>query len=416
MKILMYLFFVCCVTTVQGQYNTPDTTGAVTVEEAIAIGLRDNQSVQGARYAVEANRSMKRTSSDIGKLSVQGMFGQYNSYAKEDNNFTLTHTIPFPTLLAARASHGEAVIKSSQFTQTSVENELVMKIKSAWYHLAYLHAYRVWLLKQDSLLKSFARAASVRQRTGETTLLEKVTVESHAQQNSLEVKQNEADIGILQKQLQTLLYHSTPVDTKQSELQPRQMPTPDSASLVSNPQLQWYRQQTVVAEQEKAVQRSAMAPDLTVGYFNQTLIGTQRAENSTELATGNHRFQGFQVGISIPLWFRPHTAKIKAAEYSRLSAQSRYDQEQKNFESELASRAQEAMKLRESLQYYHETALPQADLILTQGDKAYTHGEIGYIEYLQAVRTASSLRIGYLQTLNDYNQAVITLEFILGQR
>src|SRR5688572_15894113 len=130
MKILMYLFFVCCVATVQAQHHQPDTTVAITVEEAIAIGLRDNQSVQGARYAVEANRSMKRTSSDIGKLSVQGIFGQYNSYAKEDNNFTLAQTIPFPTLLAARASHGEAVVKSSQFTQTVVENELVMKIKS----------------------------------------------------------------------------------------------------------------------------------------------------------------------------------------------------------------------------------------------------------------------------------------------
>src|SRR5687768_4058770 len=101
MKILMYLFFVCCVATVQAQYNKPDTTVAVTVEEAIAIGLRDNQSVQAARYTVDASRSMKRTSSDIGKLSVQGLFGQYNSYAKEDNNFTVTQTIPFPTLLAA---------------------------------------------------------------------------------------------------------------------------------------------------------------------------------------------------------------------------------------------------------------------------------------------------------------------------
>jgi cobalt-zinc-cadmium resistance protein CzcA len=416
MKTLMYLFLVCCITTAQAQHSKPDTAMAVTVEEAVAIGLRDNQSVQGARYAVEASRSMKQTSSDIGKLSVHGMFGQYNSYAKGDNNFTLTQTIPFPTLLAARASHGEAVVKSSQLTQTTVENELAMKIKSAWYHLAYLHEYHGWLLKQDSLLKNFSRAASIRQRTGETTLLEKVTAESQAQQTSLEVKQNEADIGIVQKQLQTLLHYPTPVDTRRSGLQPRQMPTPDSAALVSNPQLQWYKQQTVVAAKEKAVQRSAMMPDLTVGYFNQSLIGTPLAENNAALATGSHRFQGFQVGISIPFWFRPHTAKIKAAEYSRLSAQSRYEQEQKNFESELASRAQEAMKLRESLQYYQGTALPQADLILTQADKAYIHGEIGYIEYLQAVRTASSLRIGYLQTLNDYNQAVITLEFILGQR
>lgn len=414
MKIVLFLFFLPVVFA-QAQ-NKSDTTVIVTLAEAIATGLRDNQTIQATRYSVEASRSLKRTSSDIGKLSVHGMFGQYNSYAKSDNNFTFTQTIPFPTLLSARASHGEAVVKSSELTQTATENELVMNIKSTWYHLAFLHQYHAWLLKQDSLLRDFARAASMRQRTGESTLLEKVTAESHSQQASLSVKQNEADIEIYQRRLQALLHQSVPIDVSAGDLQPRPMPSSDTSALISNPQLRWYQQQITVAEKEKAVQRSAMAPDLTIGYFNQTLIGTPLQENSTELATSSNRFQGFQLGISVPLWFHPHTARIKAAEYTRLSAQSRYEQEQRNFEGELASGTQEALKLQRSLQYYQESALPQASLILAHAGKAYQHGEIGYVEYLQAVRTAGDLRVGHLQILNDYNQAIIRLEFLLGQR
>lgn len=391
-------------------------TQRVTLEEAVQQSLQNNQSIRSSRYDVEAQQSLRRTSGAVDKLSVTGMFGQYNSYVKSDNNITISQSIPFPTVFGARAALGNANVKSSEFALAANENELAFQVKATWYQLAYLHEYNKWYQRQDSLFEEFARAAGIRQRTGEANLLEKVTAESRHLQVETQLRQNEADITIYKKRLQTLTNAANEVDVQIDVLNPRSLPQVDTVSVLTNPQLEWYRQQITVAEKERSVEKNLMAPDLTLGYFNQSLIGTPTGENSAELATKSDRFQGFQVGVSIPLWFKPQSARVKAAEFKRLSSQARYEQERRNYKGELTALSQEVEKLSTSLKYYTENALPQAELILKQSNLAFRGGEIGYVEFIQALNTAGDLRAGHLETLNNYNQAVINLEYLLGQR
>jgi len=49
--------------------------------------------------------------------------------------------------------------------------------------------------------------------------------------------------------------------------------------------------------------------------------------------------------------------------------------------------------------------------MLTQAQRAFQAGEISYVEYLQALQTASEIRMNYLQALRDYNIAIVTLEY-----
>lgn len=413
-KILSQITLVTC-SVLLWQISVAQTV-KVSLDQAVQQSLQNNRSVQSARHGVQSQQSLKRTSSEISKLSVTGMFGQYNSYVKSDNNITVSQSIPFPTVFGARAALGEANIKSSELVLAATENELAFQVKATWYQLAYLHELNKWYARQDSLFGEFAEAASVRERTGETNLLEKVTAESRHLQAQTLLRQNETDIVIYSKRLQTLLNSPSEADVELTELLPRTLPVPDSVAVLNNPQLEWYRQQIIIAEKSKSVEKNLLAPDLMIGYFNQTLIGTPTGENSAPLATKSDRFQGFQIGISVPLWFRPQTARIKAAEYSRLSSQSRYQQEQRNYKGELTALSGEVSKLSNSLAYYTNSAIPQAELILKQSTLAFRGGEIGYVEFIQALNTAADLRVGYLETLNNYNQAVINLEYLLGQR
>jgi heavy metal efflux system protein len=393
---------------------TQAQTTPITLEQAVQQSLQQNQYVQAARYDVEARQTLTRTASDIGKLSVTGMVGQYNSYVKSDNNITISQSIPFPTVFGARASLGHAQATGSALKLAATEDELVWQVKATWYQLAYLHARHTWYVRQDSLYKKLADAANVRQRTGEANLLEKATAESRYGQSQTALRQNEADLAIYRERLQILLNSSAPVDVPLAALAPRTSPMADTAAMRNNPQLQWYRQQVVVAEKERAVERSELAPDLLVGYFNQTLIGTPTGENTTALATRSDRFQGFMVGVSVPLWYRPQAARAKAAEYTRQAAESRYTQEQRNYAGELAALSQEVATLRDALKYYTGGALPHAELILKQANLAFRSGDISYVELVQSLQTAADVQHGYLGTLNQYNQAVVKLEYLLA--
>jgi cobalt-zinc-cadmium resistance protein CzcA len=67
----------------------------LTLEQAIETALKNNGSVQAATYNVESQRALKKTGFDLPKTNVSLLYGQYNSYSKNDNNLTVTQTIPF---------------------------------------------------------------------------------------------------------------------------------------------------------------------------------------------------------------------------------------------------------------------------------------------------------------------------------
>jgi cobalt-zinc-cadmium resistance protein CzcA len=77
---------------------------------------------------------------------------------------------------------------------------------------------------------------------------------------------------------------------------------------------------------------------------------------------------------------------------------------------------QQYAKNKSSLQYYRTSALPNSNLILKHSQTAFRGGEIGYTEYLLGVRNAVSIRENFLQTLKEYNQSVIYIEFLSGNK
>jgi cobalt-zinc-cadmium resistance protein CzcA len=175
------------------------------------------------------------------------------------------------------------------------------------------------------------------------------------------------------------------------------------------------RQQIDVAQSQKKVETAKFAPDLLVGFFSQTLIGSVNPEGGT-VASSSDRFTGFQLGLSLPIWFAPHQGRIKAAEYNKQAAQSSYQYYQTTLNGQLQQAAQQYIKNKNSLSYYRTSALPNAELILKQSQLAFRGGEIGYAEYLLGVRNAITIKEGYLQTLHDYNQSIVYIEFLSGNK
>ena len=226
-------------------------------------------------------------------------------------------------------------------------------------------------------------------------------------------RQNEADIQISQTRIQALVKSDQPIVA--GDILQRQ-PAPDEATTFQqNPQLDFLKQQVVVSGQFKKVERNRVMPDIILGYFNQSLTGIQNINGQDQYFGRDKHFQGFQLGLGIPLWFTPHVARAKAAafqedasrknaEYFETTLKGAYEQALQEYDKDLAS-----------LNYYETSALQNADLILSQARKAYRGGEIGYIEYLQSLRSALTIKSNYLLSLNLYNQSINKLKFLLGK-
>ena len=183
-----------------------------------------------------------------------------------------------------------------------------------------------------------------------------------------------------------------------------------------NPLLAYQRSLADVALQEKRVEANKALPDLMFGYFNQTLTGYQRAYNGTEqYYDSKYRFNGFMAGVAIPLWFLPNHARVRSTAIRAESMQYGSNYFEKQLYGQWQKAIQEFYKNNNSLDYYIKSALPNAKLILRQSQLAYKTGEITQAEYRLNLQQALSIEEGYLQSLFQFNQSIITLEFLSGQ-
>jgi cobalt-zinc-cadmium resistance protein CzcA len=175
------------------------------------------------------------------------------------------------------------------------------------------------------------------------------------------------------------------------------------------------QQQIDIAEKQRKVEIANGLPDIKLGYFNQTLIGTQTVDGQEMYFDASKRFQGFQVGLAIPLFFNAYNAKVKSAALAGKVAQGNAEATQANLQGAYLQAVQEYIGNRSNLTYYNQSALPSAQLILSTSKQAYALGEIGYPEYLLNLKTANEIMEKQLLAMLQTNLSVANIQFLIGQ-
>lgn len=384
-----------------------------TLDEAIKTGLSNNGNVQVAKTNIELQEQGKKAAFDPGKTNVGIQYGQYNSF-ETDFAFNLNQQFDFPTVYTNQRKLAKEKTEGSHLQLSVTENTLKQDIRQSWYQLAYLKEKEKLLLYQDSIYGRFLHAATMRYETEATSYLEKAAAETRVMEIQNALKLIASDIIIQEKQLRVLLNDTTGLTFMPEPLMERNIANvQDSAQLANNPLLAYAKQQVDIAGAEKAVQSSRMLPGFSVGYFNQSLIGSQTTNG--DIATGTDRFSSVQAGITIPLFYGSYKANIKSAKLKERMAETNASYYSTVLQGQYEQQLQEVLKYQSSLSYYKDQAVPQAELIIGNAQKSFENGAIDYVEYFQNLNQGLELKFNYLNTLNGYNQAIINLEYLIGQ-
>ncbi len=390
---------------------------ALTLNKAVSVALEQNKAISNASLGVGLQQALRKTAFEMPKTDVSMLYGQYNSLVKNDNNFTITQTIPFPTLFSANAALGNERIKSGQIQVANAKNELIYQVKTVYTNLQYLYSKERLLLQQDSINKGFVKSASLKYKTGEGNLLEKVAAETQLKDLQNLLEQNRSDIDIYTTQLSTLLGKGqAPLIADKYLNDSPEISSADPASLHSNPAIAYFRQQVVIAEKQRKVEFARALPDLTLGYFNQSLTGFQTVNGNEEFFGRHKRFQGFQVGVSVPVFYKSHAAKAKAASISKDIAANDLQLQQRKLSGQFQQAMDEYLKYRKRYDYFNTSALSNAALILKNSRIAYQNGEIGYSEYLLNLRQANGIYESHLMALLQLSQSINQINFLTGNQ
>ena len=389
----------------------------ISLAEAKQLALQNNQQIVSSNLEIDFQQALKKGATEIPKTDISLLYGQNNSIIKNDNNINIAQTIPFPTVFAANSALANANIKGAQLKSEKTKSELLYQVAQAYTNLQYLLSKTKLLSQQDSIYKGFFDAASLRYKTGESNLLEKTTAENELFEVKNQLKQNKADIAIYTSQLQVLTGINQQLVLADIDLNVLTVEfLVDSNTLSKNASLKSLQQEIEIAQKEQKLESAQSLPDITLGYFNQSLIGNQNINGQDVYFNGSKRFQGVQMGLAIPFFYGFYRSKIKAAGIN----QQINIAHAKLFENKLVGAYQQAeqeySKNKETLLYFQTSALPHALLILKNSQLAYQGGDMSYSEYLLNLKKVNSIRENYLTAILKLNQSINTLAFLNGSQ
>ena len=412
-KLIVFLFFIFPVFLARAQNASP---AVFSLQDCIDMALKNNESIETASLNIEYQKQHKKSATEIPKTSFMYTQGQFNSIYKYDNIFAVTQVIPFPTVFTNHAAVDNAQIKGSRFKFEAIKSDLIYQVKTSYYSLLYCNAVHDLLYKEDSIYEDFARASAKKYEAGAGTLLEKTTTETEVMEIRNQLLENEEDINNYRIQLRTLMHTRSNFEVAKTDLEKDFLSVIIDTSLVlDHPLLKYYNQLVDVNKKTVSLEMARIMPDLTVGYFNQSIYGPANVFGDDYFLTTQNRLQGFQLGIALPLWLYPMRSKIKAADINTKFAQSDYDYNVSLMEGQYEQAVNLYLKYRNSINYYKSSALTNSKLIIEEALKSYNAKEISYVEYLQVVSHALSIESNFLRSIHQNNMAVLKIEYLLSK-
>lgn len=165
-----------------------------------------------------------------------------------------------------------------------------------------------------------------------------------------------------------------------------------SEAVTSNPQLLTLKSEQIAAQRQLSVNKSKGLPGFELGYRLNT-------------ATGGERFNGFLVGVTIPLFSNRNN--VRQAKVQSLYTDLQLESTTSTVESELRQLYNQSLALRTSMDEYNTVLKSQNNLALL--NKAIQTGQISMIEYFVDVTTLYQSMQNYMQLQNEYQKVMAQL-------
>lgn len=166
---------------------------------------------------------------------------------------------------------------------------------------------------------------------------------------------------------------------------------------------------TIVAHKAVKVARRENIPDIDLSV---EMGKNARVKNEEAPAPP---FTGVTVGVAFPLKFSAmNRGAVHAAKFKEQQTHLQYDQARLQVQTEVLQAYHQYQSLVEQVKHYENGMLQQAKEVLNGKIYSYNRGEVSLLEILNAQRTYDEVQAQYIETLYNYNAALVELEKSAG--
>ncbi|MCF8365124.1 MAG: CusA/CzcA family heavy metal efflux RND transporter, partial [Bacteroidales bacterium] len=351
----------------------------LSLDRAIQLALENNAEIKNSRLNIEIAEKLKKTSFNLPAPEFMYQWGQINS-SINDKYFDFTQSFGFPTIYTSQRKYQKRLLQLRETEYTLTERSVVSNVKSAWYN--WFTAFSKYQLakEEEGLYAEFLRAVKLKYETGEINLLSQSVAETQALAIGQRLYELELEKLAYEQNLKTLLgitgNYMPKGEIQEIELEAQPV---DSIPL-DVPGLRYLETKTNLMDAAVKMESNKHLPDLSIGYFNQSI----------DKVDG---FEGWHVGVSFPVWFWSQSGRVQAAKLQKEQASNDYYFEMNRLESEVDLLQNEIAKYRQMIVRYQEQVLSKADQIIRDSNTSLNEGEISYFEYVLSISQAYELKV-----------------------
>lgn len=388
-------------------------TKSMSLPQCVQMAVEKNLQMQFVNKQIERAKALQGTAWDIDKTDFS-LSQDPSSGGSPDNAISISQTIDFPTLYAARHGQLKAETQAEKSRGNVVRKTLENEVKRTYFLLVYeMERLRV-LGVRDSVLVRYRNIAQKRFDAGETRRLEVLSAERLLRENKMEMALAQSEIENVQLQLTQMVGSEVPVQPAETKLEALDY-VQKAFNYSQTPEGQYAQDRVAVTDKAVKVAKNGYAPSLSLSLRNQLVITSWDPyhQNRSKFDGGN--FMGFEVGIGVPLFFGATKARVKAAKKEVEAAKLEMRQERQVRQQEYLAGLSRCNAAFSRLSYYQGEGKKNAQDLERLSSLEYENGEISYVEYVTALQESLDAKMKLISAINDFNQSVIALERITGE-
>ncbi|WP_207510287.1 CusA/CzcA family heavy metal efflux RND transporter [Longitalea luteola] len=392
------------------------TTGRpVALEQMLQQADTSNLSLKVTRTGINYYKQLQTATAELPRTQLGAEYGNINSF-QNDTRFYINQSFELPAVYRRQKELYQAQEQAVASQVALKQQELHKAVKTVFYNMVDLMERQQLLLRLDSIYSRFLNAATLRLKTGESTMLEKSNAEAQIQQLKLQQDQVKADLHIAQQQLQWLLNTKELLLPEYRAVKKEYTGLSDTTALTGHPAVQVQQQQVKVNAAETNIEKAKLTPGFTLGYSNQSIVGYQSKDGvSQQYYDAGDRFNIYQLSVALPIFNKAVKARIKAEQVQVETARMEAAATSEYLNNQWQQLNEAYRKYAGQVKYYETSGLQQAALITRNARLGFEKGDVSYVEWTLQMNNAVNIELGYLQAVHALNNTIIELEYLTGK-
>ncbi len=381
-------------------FTSKGQTKTIKLDQAIQIAIDNNKELHASTLEIDQFKALKGSAFSPEKTLFYYAYDQ-NNIAENGHPlriYGLEQNFKFPSVYTSKSRILKKDVSISQIRYIRNKQLISKNVSQAYYQIIYLKNKLHILKSLDSLYLSFTKKAELSFKQGETSPIDLLTAKSKHEQAKIRLQEVNYNLKICESRLHAILQSDSTYSIAKQKL--TKIPI-----IINNIEtctdLEILKLKNEQQHAQFQLEKNKLLPDISLAYF--------RGSNSYSNA---QTYEGFQIGLSLPLFFGEQKARIKANKIAIDINQNK----RTNFLIGRTAQQNELLlelkKYDESIQNYEETGRKLSEQLLNTAQKSYQLGEIDFFKFVFSVENSVNLNLINLDQLAKYNQLAIEVNYL----